>query len=245
MILGTLPVTYRAHRAWVTSELFIDWLNKVNNMMILQKCKILIFVDSCSTHPTVELTIMKLKFFPPNTTSHLQPCGAGITQTLKAHYHCHLLHHILQSVSEVANASELAKKVNILDALLWARLAWEQVTPKTIQKCFTHCGFGSTKAEVVDLPPPDQNSDELMDGTELVDYVDTSRQIYCSKHVVNKMKMMLMMNSCHNLLLHPVWQSVNITSYKWWILPWHPTILSCWMMWPSVWTLCPEFNMTK
>ena len=213
MILGTLPVTYRAnHRAWMTSELFTDWLNKVNNMMILQKCKMLMFVDSCSTHSTIELTIMKLKFFPPNTTSHLQPCDAGITQTLKAHYRCHLLHHILQSVSEVANASELAKKVNILDVLLWARLAWEQVTPKTIQKCFTHCGFGSTKAEVVDLPPPDQNSDESMDGTELVDYVDTSRQIYCSKLMVNMMKMM--MNSCHNLLLHPVWQSVNFTSNK-------------------------------
>ena len=95
MILGTLPVTYRAnHRAWMTSELFTDWLNKVNNMMILQKCKMLMFVDSCSTHSTIELTIMKLKFFPPNTTSHLQPCDAGITQTLKAHYRCHLLHHI-------------------------------------------------------------------------------------------------------------------------------------------------------
>ena len=29
-----------------------------------------------------------------STTSHLQPCGAGITQTLTAHYRCHLLHHI-------------------------------------------------------------------------------------------------------------------------------------------------------
>ena len=130
------------------------------------------FVDNCPAHPMVQLSNVKLAFFPPNTTSHLQPCDAGIIRTLKAHYRRRLLRHILHHMGEVANASELAKKVNILDAILWARQGWEQVTPETVQKCFAQCGFGSGPGQIIDIPSPDENSDQLMDGTEWGEYVE-------------------------------------------------------------------------
>ena len=80
-----LPVTYRSNRkAWMTSELFREWLEHLN-----------MFVDNCSAHPDVQLSNMKLVFLPPNTTSRLQPCDAGIIATLKGLYRKWLLRHIL------------------------------------------------------------------------------------------------------------------------------------------------------
>ena len=38
-------------------------------------------------------------------------------------------------------ASDLAKQVNVLDAILWLKAAWDLVSLSTITKCFVHCGF--------------------------------------------------------------------------------------------------------
>jgi hypothetical protein len=35
----------------------------------------------------------------------------------------------------------LAKGLNVLDAIMWLKAAWDNVEPTTIQKCFTKCGF--------------------------------------------------------------------------------------------------------
>ncbi|KAI0221967.1 Tigger transposable element-derived protein 6, partial [Lamellibrachia satsuma] len=84
---AALPITYRANRkAWMTSVLFKEWLDKLNSKMKLQGRNILLFVDNCGAHPEVKLTNVKMVFLPPNTTSRLQPCDAGIIAALKAHY---------------------------------------------------------------------------------------------------------------------------------------------------------------
>ena len=91
-----LPVTYRSNRkAWMTSELFKDWLEHLNSKMLAQGRNILMFVDNCSAHPDMQLSNMKLVFLPPNTTSRLQPCDAGIIATLKGLYRKRLLRHVL------------------------------------------------------------------------------------------------------------------------------------------------------
>ena len=41
-------------------------------------------------------------------------------------------------MDEAISASELAKKVNVLDAILWLKSAWDNVQSATIQKCFTN-----------------------------------------------------------------------------------------------------------
>jgi len=42
-------------------------------------------------------------------------------------------------------ASELVKKVTILDAISWMKASWEDLSTDTIKKCFTHCGFNYTR----------------------------------------------------------------------------------------------------
>ena len=44
-------------------------------------------------------------------------------------------------MDEAACASDLAKSVNILDAIMWLKSAWDSVKTTTIQKCFARCAF--------------------------------------------------------------------------------------------------------
>ena len=78
----------------------------------------MLFLDNCSAHPDVVCSNIKLSFLPPNTTSRLQPCDAGIIQNVKVHYHKQLLRHVLNRMDQATCASELAKKVCILDAIM-------------------------------------------------------------------------------------------------------------------------------
>ena len=48
-----------------------------------------------------------------------------------------LVRHDSFHMDEAISASELAKKVNVLDAILWLKSGWDSVQPATIQKCHT------------------------------------------------------------------------------------------------------------
>ena len=78
-------------------------------------------IVSNPAHPHVERSNIKLVFLPPNTTSKLQPCDAGIIQTVKLCYRTKLLRRIAFAIDEVESASLLAKKVNLFDAIMWLR----------------------------------------------------------------------------------------------------------------------------
>ncbi|KAE9528600.1 hypothetical protein AGLY_012175 [Aphis glycines] len=71
----SLPVTYRNNKkSWMTTELWNEWLETLNNDMRKQHRKIIIFVDNCTAHnnpPT--LSNVRIEFLPANTTSKLQP----------------------------------------------------------------------------------------------------------------------------------------------------------------------------
>ena len=79
-----LSVEYYSNKnAWMTSGVFETWLKKLNRKMASEKRKILLFLHNASSHPTVEYSNEKLQFFPPNTTSMLQPMDQGIIQATK------------------------------------------------------------------------------------------------------------------------------------------------------------------
>ena len=64
--------------------------------------------------------------------------------------------------------------MNILDSILWTRQIWEKVTPETIQKFFTWCGYDDEQAKHLIDPPPshsDEDTDQLMDVTQWGYYV--------------------------------------------------------------------------
>ena len=89
-------------KAWMTSTIFRQWLKRLNNSMVLQGRHI-------------------LQFLPKDTTSKLQPCDAGVIQTLKLHYRKRLLRHLLHKMDDCNSAADLASRVTVLDTIFWLR----------------------------------------------------------------------------------------------------------------------------
>jgi hypothetical protein len=173
----SLPVIYKNNKkSWMTSTIFQEWINTINNKMKIQKRKILLLVDNCPAHPPVDASNVKLVFLPPNTTSRLQPCDAGIIRSFKAHYRKRLLRHILVRMDEASEAAELAKQVTLIDCILWVDTAWKSITADTIRKCFSNCGIGERDTETPATPEEAVTLDEavlpLLDGTTWEDFTN-------------------------------------------------------------------------
>ena len=63
-------ITFRSNkRGWMTTPIFTEFLNKLNNKMRCQNHHILMFLDNCLSHPHLQLSNIKLCFYPKNTTS--------------------------------------------------------------------------------------------------------------------------------------------------------------------------------
>ena len=77
---------------------------------------------------------VKIRWLPPNTTSHWQPLDQGIIASFKLHYRRQWVSYILQQLQADKDPN---KTVNLLKAIGWTRVAWNNcVTSTTIQRCF-------------------------------------------------------------------------------------------------------------
>ena len=53
--IKSLPVTYKANkRAWMTSQIFIEWIRTLDRKLTRQNRQILLLVDNCSAHPEID-----------------------------------------------------------------------------------------------------------------------------------------------------------------------------------------------
>src|SRR3954468_4162028 len=103
--------------------------------------KVLLLIDNCPAHPKDHAVLQNthIHFLPPNMTSKLQPCDAGIIRSLKGHYRCKLNKTMLAMMEE--NTFDI-KNIDILTAIQMVVDAWiNNVTAQTITNCFRHCGI--------------------------------------------------------------------------------------------------------
>lgn len=65
-----MPVEYRANtKAWLTTQLFEQWLIEFDKDMQKQGRRVLLVLDNCSSHMvSTPLRVVNLLFLPPNTT---------------------------------------------------------------------------------------------------------------------------------------------------------------------------------
>jgi len=134
--LENLGVIYRYNKkAWMTAILFQEWLHYFDQQM--QGRQVLLLLDNAPSHVVagVALNNTTIKFLPPNTTSRLQPCDAGIIASFKAHYRRKFVRYLLEQFENEATSG----KLSILEAILFIRESWqEDVTATTITNCFRH-----------------------------------------------------------------------------------------------------------
>ena len=139
--MAKLPVMWYHNRtAWMNVYIFTKWFEEIDLMVQKQKRKILLFLDNAPVHPSdVPLKNITLKFFPANTTSHIQPLDQGVIRTFKAHYRRHLIQHIIANAATAYSADDVI--ITALDAICWIDLAWKSVTESTIRNTFRKAGF--------------------------------------------------------------------------------------------------------
>ncbi|KRZ00495.1 Tigger transposable element-derived protein 6 [Trichinella zimbabwensis] len=111
-----LPVTYAANKkAWMTATVFGSELSQWNRALEKKNRKILLLVDNCTAHYTnYPLSNISVHFFPPNTTSVVQPMDLGIIRCFKSHYRRNLILFILASASNDFGAVSLLQAIRLM-----------------------------------------------------------------------------------------------------------------------------------
>ncbi|CAB4441110.1 unnamed protein product [Rhizophagus irregularis] len=171
----SLPVTYRANsKAWMRSDIFVEWLHHLDNWFRVMDRKILLLIDNAGSHfnpktfdedssDLSEDNEENLIYLPPNTTAHLQPMDAGIIHSFKSKYKQEFCKHLIQQFDNGIDRKR--NKLNIKEAIDYIAEAWEDVTPTTIQNCWKKTGI---------LPA----SDFLVDDSNMQDFeIDESDEL--------------------------------------------------------------------
>ena len=60
------------------------------------------------------------------------------------------MRHILARINEDLLPSEIAKEIDVLQAIEWVAKAWDDVIATTIKNCFSKCGFNKATSEIED-----------------------------------------------------------------------------------------------
>ncbi|KNE96110.1 hypothetical protein PSTG_10532 [Puccinia striiformis f. sp. tritici PST-78] len=135
---------YSNGNAWMTGEIFQQWLLSWDSRLRCQKRKILLLLDNFRGHsiPEEGLTQIRVEFFAANLTSHVQPLDAGIIKCLKSHYRKRAIARSISIFSEQKNQISVKDifNVNQLMAMKMATRAWQNVSKTTISNC-----WGATK----------------------------------------------------------------------------------------------------
>jgi hypothetical protein len=116
-------------------------------------------VDNCTAHTNKSLLKnIKVILLPANTTSLIQPFDQGVIRAFRAHYRREKRVRITAEVDDIqdrVDASAVAKKIPLLNALHLVAISWKRVSKKTIENCFRKGGFSKTNAET----PASEESD--------------------------------------------------------------------------------------
>jgi transposase len=153
--MSKLKVKYtNSAKAWMMNPIFNQYLKELDEYFKRKGRKIVLFLDNAPVHIVDEatnLTNVELRYFPPNLTSVLQPLDAGIIRSLKALSRKFEVLSILDNINDSLHASNLVRKLTILDAIKFIDKSWSMVKAETIQKCFSKCNFVINGKEAQEL----------------------------------------------------------------------------------------------
>ena len=144
-------------KSWMQVEIMKKVLDTLNHQMRKQGRKYILFLDNATVHPTSLIDMysnIKIVFLPKNTTSRLQRLDAGIIQSFKTKYQKKLMRYVIARINDDLKASEIAKGIDILQAITWVADSWKEVSVETIKNCFAKCGITDQIG---------QDEDDLMD----------------------------------------------------------------------------------
>jgi hypothetical protein len=182
--IKTLPVRYSNNKsAWMTMQLWNNWLKWFDSTL---KKKSILLIDNCPAHTDgshLGLKNLQVIYLPPNTTSHIQPCDAGIIHNFKVNYQNTLVSKWIKDLDEGNDV----KKINIKQAIDIVGEAWDNVKEETIKNCWkkTEILPPSRTIEIADEPTSNDILEELVDGLRKVNINHTNNLIMSAEDFVN------------------------------------------------------------
>ena len=120
----------------MTTDLFQTWICQWNKQLQCKDHKIILFVDNFSGHvPPTDLSNIRIEYFQPNLTSHIQPLDQGIIRTFKVYYCKALVEHTVKLYDNGTTPSDVYK-LNQLEAMHMAQHTWHEVDTTTVSNCW-------------------------------------------------------------------------------------------------------------
>jgi hypothetical protein len=140
----TFGFNYRNNKkAWMTSEIYGEWLRALDRDMRAAGRHILLLLDNASSHAAKDLALtnVKVRKLPPNTTAFLQPMDAGIIAAFKLRYRRKQVEWVYGKIKRGEDIGKKAYAVDQRQAMEWCEEIWHDMknTP-TIGNCFRHTG---------------------------------------------------------------------------------------------------------
>ena len=137
-----LDITWASNKtAWMNGITYTEFVTDFDDKMMQRYGgeEVLLLMDNAPSHKLEEGIVLKctrVKFLPPNTTTHLQPMDAGIIANFKHHY---------KKLSTRAQLKMIIRgqpvKITPYQALCLCKKAWDAVTAQTIERCWYHTGI--------------------------------------------------------------------------------------------------------
>ena len=132
-------------RAWMTTNLFQEYVYNLDIKFCQQKRKFAIIIDNCPAYPVLtNLKSIEMIRLPKNTTSKTQPMDAGVIKHFKGNYRRLLTRKRIHSFD-----SKIEFSINLLDSINFIHTAWSQIPSSHIANCFYHAGFTRINSEPV------------------------------------------------------------------------------------------------
>ncbi|GFY15329.1 tigger transposable element-derived protein 6 [Trichonephila clavipes] len=107
--INSFPTKYHSNKkAWMTTQLFNEWLVSLNSDMKREKRHIFLFLDNCTVHNNAPpLSNVKLQFFPPNSTLKLRSLDQGIIHNFKTFYRREVVKSVLDNLENHQNVTTI------------------------------------------------------------------------------------------------------------------------------------------
>lgn len=121
-------IVYKSSKkAWMTRDIFTEWLTNLNLEFAKKKKKILLLLDNATCHVVNKpFSNIELFFLPKNTTSKVQPLDQGIIKVFKDNYKKFFLRQCAFIEYDI-DYQTLVKDFKISDSIPITVKAWEQI----------------------------------------------------------------------------------------------------------------------
>ncbi|XP_055907142.1 tigger transposable element-derived protein 6-like [Eupeodes corollae] len=139
----SVPLEYYSNRkAWMTQDIWTQILFSLDEEMIKQQRKIILFVDNAACHKKLDnLKNINLQFLPPNATSIIQPLDQGIIHCFKAYYRQNIIRKQIAAFEAGKTIEEFSKSLTFLQAMHISKYCLWLMTPSTVRNCFRKVTF--------------------------------------------------------------------------------------------------------